>query len=78
MVGHGAHLYARYGGKEVCHFATVPTPLRKDQWTHLTFTWDKGVRSLYVDSKLAVKCTILHTALFFHARLRIDSLTCNI
>jgi len=57
ILEHGNQLLARCGGVEVCQFASIPTPLRKDQWTHLAMTWDKGIRRLFVDGKLAVENT---------------------
>lgn len=59
ILEHGNQLLARCGGVEVCQFASIPTPLRKNQWTHLAMTWDKGSRRLFVDGKIAAENTSL-------------------
>jgi hypothetical protein len=49
---HGPTLQARLGGQN-CLFASVPTPLRRNRWTHLAVVWEPNRRVLYVDGQPA-------------------------
>lgn len=50
---HGNRLYARCGGARGAapQFASIPSPLKLKQWTHLCITWGEHVRTLYIDGK---------------------------
>jgi|GEM_PF-1216041 len=52
---HGPYIIGRCGGVSDCTFAYVPSPLKKNQWTHIAMTWGNGFRRIYFDGKLAAE-----------------------
>ena len=48
---HGDRLFARCAGLEGA-FCSVPSPLRRGQWTHLCLTWTATERRLYANGKV--------------------------